>query len=113
MLKISLVESPRQRRIIVEGTLVVPWTDELANECEKARANLQGRELVVDLRGLTATDPDGENLLLQLMRNKIKILCGVYMRELLRQLARDNPPNPQESVDVLNTADSEFEGDED
>lgn len=89
MLKISLIDSQRQRRMIVEGMLLVPWTDELANECEKAKTSLGGRELVVDLRGLTAVCPEGENLLLQLMRDQIKLQCGVYMRELLRQLAQD------------------------
>lgn len=89
MLKISLMDNQRQRRMIVEGMLLVPWTDELASECKKARADLQGRELVVDVRGLTAICPEGENLLLQLMRDQIKLQCGVYMRELLNQLARD------------------------
>jgi hypothetical protein len=113
MLKISLVDSRRQRRMIVEGMLVLPWSDELAKECEKARAGLQGRELVVDLRGLTAISPDGEDVLLRLMRNKIKLQCGVYMRELLGQLARDTQRNPKESVDGLNDAGSEFKGNED
>jgi anti-anti-sigma regulatory factor len=61
----------------LEGMLVVPCTDELANEREKARANLQASELVVDLRALTSISPDGENVLLQLMTNKIKLQCGV------------------------------------
>ncbi len=113
MLKISLVDSQGQRRMVVEGMLVAPWTDELANECDKARADLQGRELVVDLRGLTAISPDGENVLLRLMRNKIKLQCGVYTREILRQLARDARRTPQESVDALNNADSEFQSNED
>ena len=53
MLKISLVDGQRERRLIVEGTLVAPWASELAIACEKARADLEGRELIVDLRGLT------------------------------------------------------------
>jgi anti-anti-sigma regulatory factor len=113
MLKISLVDSQRQRRMIVEGMLIVPWTAELADECEKARANLQGRELVVDLRGLTAISREGESVLLQLMRNKITLQCGVYMRELLRQLSRDTRRTSQESVEVLNDADSDAKGNED
>jgi anti-anti-sigma regulatory factor len=113
MLKISLVDSQRQRRMIVEGMLVPPWTDELANECEKAAADLQGRELVVDLRGLTAISPAGENVLLQLMRSKVKLQCGVYMKELLGQLARDTQRKRQESINRLNDADSEFKGNED
>lgn len=109
MLKISLVEEPRHRRIVVEGMLVVPWTDELWNECEKARTDLGGRELVVDLRGLTAVGPEGEDLLLRLMTDKIKLQCGVYMRELLRLLARDAQRTRGESGNAQNDADPESE----
>jgi anti-anti-sigma regulatory factor len=89
MLKISLFDGPRKRRMIVEGMLIAPWADELASACEKARTDLQSRELIVDLRGLTAISPEGERVLIQLMRHKIKLQCGVFLRELLRQLARD------------------------
>jgi hypothetical protein len=88
MLKITVVEGRRQRRLIVEGQLIAPWAAELATACERARADLEGRELVVDLRNLTAVSADGETVLLQLMREKLKFLCGVYMRAVLKQLAR-------------------------
>ena len=88
MLKISLVDSQRERRLIVEGTLLTPWVSELVIACEKAREDLGERELVVDLRGLTRIGPEGERLLLQLMKNKTKLRCGVFVRELLRQLVR-------------------------
>jgi anti-anti-sigma regulatory factor len=88
MLKISLVDGRRERRLIVEGTLVAPWASELAISCEKARADLQGRELIVDLRGLTAIGPAGETVLLQLIKDKTRLQCGVFARELLRQLVR-------------------------
>jgi anti-anti-sigma regulatory factor len=88
MLKISLVDGRRERRLIVEGTLVAPWASELAISCEKARAGLQGRELIVDLRGLTAIGPAGETVLLQLIKDKTRLQCGVFARELLRQLVR-------------------------
>jgi anti-anti-sigma regulatory factor len=94
MLKISLVERPRKCRIVVEGALVAPWSNELATVCEKARADLRGREFVVDLRGVTAISRDGEKVLIQLIRHKIKLQCGMFARELLRQLASDPQVNP-------------------
>jgi hypothetical protein len=106
MLKISVVDDQRQRRMIVEGALIAPWTAELVIAREKAKAEPQERELVIDVRGLTAISADGANLLLQLMRDKIKLECGVYVRELLRQLARDAQRQPQEVGDSLNDADS-------
>ena len=107
MLRISIVDGQRQRRIIVEGALVAAWTDGLVTECEKARSDLQGRELVVDVRGLTTVSQDGSTLLLQLMRDKVKLQCGVYLRELLRQLASDAQRHRSVTEDPLNDADSE------
>ena len=107
MLKISLVDGQRQRRLIVEGTLVAPWASELAIACEEAREGLEGRELVVDLRGLTRIGPEGERALLQLMKNKTKFQCGVFVRELLRQLVRSTQLNALDAGDALNDADSE------
>ena len=60
MLKISIVESPRQCRLVVEGKLIAPWDAELITACRAARAGLGGRQLIVDLRGLTAMGRDGE-----------------------------------------------------
>ena len=107
MLKISVVDGKRQRRIVVEGALIACWIDELVTACEKARADQQGHELVLDVRGLTTISPDGANLLLQLMRGRIKLQCGVYVQELLRQLDRDAQRQSQEVEDSLNDADSE------
>ena len=87
LLKISFVESPRRRRLIVEGKLVAPWVTEFTTAYEKAKADLHGRELVVDLKNVTAINPEGESVLLQLMSEKVKFQCGVFMKEVLRQLA--------------------------
>jgi hypothetical protein len=88
-LKISLVEGPRRRRLIVDGKLIAPWVVEFAAACEKAMADLHDRELIIDLRNVMATSPEGEGVLLQLMEKKrVKFQCGLFMKELLRQLAR-------------------------
>jgi hypothetical protein len=88
MLKISVVEDSRRRRLIVEGKLVAPWTTELTTACEAARSDRHDGKLIVDLRGVTAISPEGEDVLLQLMNQKVEFQCGVYLKEVLRQLAR-------------------------
>ena len=88
MLKITVVKDQRRCRVIVEGKLIAPWAAELSTTYQTARTDLQDRELIVDLRSLTAISPEGEAVLLQLMREKAKFLCGVYMKEVVRQLAR-------------------------
>jgi anti-anti-sigma regulatory factor len=106
MLKISVVDAARRRRIVVEGALVAPWADEFAIACEKARADLYGREFIVDLRGVTAISRDGENVLIQLIRRKIRVQCGIFLKELLRQLASDSQPNPTKAGDATDDVDS-------
>jgi anti-anti-sigma regulatory factor len=95
MLKITVVEHTRQRRLIVEGRLTAPWAAELTSACRTARADLRDRKLIVDLRNLTAISPEGEEVLLQLMREKAKFLSGVYVKEVLKQLARKTCNSPR------------------
>ena len=99
MLKITVVDGQRRRRLVVEGRLVAPWTAELASACQAAKSDLQNRKLVVDLRNLTAISPEGEDLLLQLMREKVKLVSGVYLKEVLRQLVRKTRRNPPDWTD--------------
>jgi len=95
MLKITVVEHTRQRRLIVEGRLTEPWAAELTSACRTARADLRDRKLIVDLRNLTAISPEGEEVLLQLMRENAKFLSGVYVKEVLKQLARKTCNSPR------------------
>lgn len=106
MLRISLVDGARRRRIVVEGALAAPWADELASACEKARADPLGRELIVDLRGVTTISRDGENTLVELIKNKIKFQCGIFARELLRQLGSDPELNLTNTAGAADDPDS-------
>jgi len=48
MLKITTVESPRCRQLVVEGKLIEPWAAaELTRAWENAKADLNGRDLIV------------------------------------------------------------------
>ena len=89
MLKISIIDSSKQRRLVLEGMLVAPWAAELNTACEMARADLNGRELVVDLKNLVAISEEGETILHSLMSNGVKLRAeGVFTKHLLRQIAR-------------------------
>ena len=89
MLKISIVEGRKQRRLVVEGKLVAPWSDELKATCERAGSGLNGRELVIDLKSLTTISEAGENALVELMKQGVKArCCGVFTKYVLKQLTR-------------------------
>jgi hypothetical protein len=89
VLKISIVDKRKQRRLVLEGMLVAPWAAELERACELARADLDGRELVVDLKSLVAINEDGEKVLQALMSNGVKLRSrGMFTKHVLRQIAR-------------------------
>ena len=97
MLKISVIDGRRQRQLIVEGKLIAPWADELKAACDRAKADLDGREFVVDVKQLTAISQEGENLLLELMNDGVKFRSyGVFTKHILRQLARRSRAKMQE-----------------
>lgn len=89
MLKISIIEGHSRCCLIVEGKLIGPWATELKNACEKAEADLRGRELLIDMKHLTAISQEGENVVVELMRHGIKFRCrGVFTKHVLRELSR-------------------------
>ena len=89
MLKISLVDSARQRRLIVEGKLIAPLVAELRNTCQEARAGLCGRELVVEVKHVTTISQEGENVVLELINGGIRFRGhGVFTKRVLKQLTR-------------------------
>jgi hypothetical protein len=89
MFKLSTVETGAQRRLVLEGKLVLPWTEEVESVWRHAQEGLEGRELVVDLTNLTLIGPDGENTLLKLMRDGARFTCGgVLTKHLVKHLAR-------------------------
>ena len=89
MLKISIVDTSNQRRLVLEGALIPPWAAELHRACELAREDLDGRELMVDLENLVAISEEGESILLALANDRVKLRAhGVFTKHLLRQITR-------------------------
>jgi hypothetical protein len=89
MFRLSIVETNGQRRLVLEGKLISPWTAEVESAWRKAGEQLQGRKLIVDLTNLTLISHDGENTLFKLMSDGAKFSCGdVLTKHVLKQLAR-------------------------
>jgi hypothetical protein len=89
MFKISIIETPGRRRLILEGRLVRPWTAEVERAWSTAREQLQGRNLIIDLTNVTLISRDGQDTLLKLMRDGAKFTCGgVLTKHVLKQLGR-------------------------
>jgi hypothetical protein len=98
MFKISTLDTPNHRRLVIEGKLIAPWAAELSSVWREATADLNGRELVIDVKGLTAITEDGENVLLELMKEGARFRsAGVFTKQVLKRLARKIRRNVQES----------------
>src|SRR2546427_4088079 len=67
MLKISVVDSRTQCRLVLEGRLIAPWVEELRTAWKRAKAELNGRELVIDMGSVIVVSQEAENALLQMM----------------------------------------------
>jgi hypothetical protein len=97
MLKISILDTATRRRLVIEGRLIAPWAAELRRVWQQATADLGGRELVVDVKSLIAISEDGENVLLELMKEGATFRSsGVFTRHVLKRLARKIRRNVQE-----------------
>ena len=88
MLRISILDSVSQRRLLIEGKLIGPWTTELSSVWRQATAGLNARALIIDVKGLTAISEDGENVLLELMKGGASFRSsGVFTKHVLKRLA--------------------------
>jgi anti-anti-sigma regulatory factor len=100
MLKISTLDTPDRRRLVLEGKLVAPWAAELRRECREAAADLRGRELVIELRNVSYISEDGENVLLELIKEGISFRSsGVFTKHVMKRLARKSRRNAEERRD--------------
>ena len=108
MFKISIVEKHGQRRLVLEGKLVSPWTTEVESAWSRAAKEPQDRSLIVDLDNITVISQEGENTLFKLMREGARFSCGgVMTRHLLKRLAgrcrRQPPCTPSDDSGIKNS----------
>jgi hypothetical protein len=89
VLKISIIDTQTQRKLVLEGKLIQPWVDELRGAWKSAEKELDGRRLMIDLNNATVISSEGEDALFDLMKEGARFTCGgVLTRHVLRQLAR-------------------------
>src|ERR1700692_3549202 len=89
MFKISIVDTPSQRKLRVEGMLTGPWVAELRTAGKNASRDLNGRKLVINLSSLTVISPEGEEAIFDLMKQGAKFSCGgVLTKHVVKRLAR-------------------------
>jgi hypothetical protein len=63
MLRITIVDSPTEQRLVLYGKLVGPWIGELQRVWENLRLQLGNRRSVIDLNEVTLIDDSADQLL--------------------------------------------------
>ena len=99
MLKISVVDSRTERRLILEGKLIAPWVAELRTAWKTANQEIEGRVVVIDMGNVAIISQEGENVLLELMNAGAKFRCsGVVTKHVIKELRRRSKTDPSKAV---------------
>jgi hypothetical protein len=100
MFRISITDTPAQRKLVVEGKLVEPWVDELRTAWRNMSRALDRRKLVIDLSSVSVISTEGEKAISELMKQGAKFsCCGVLTRHVLKRLATNCHGPLRDSVD--------------
>ena len=87
MLKITMTETPTERKWIVQGCLVGPWVSELRTTWKRAHRRQDKRACIIDLNDVTSIDKSGERLLRAMSKKGAELIAtGMYIKHVLEQL---------------------------
>lgn len=89
MFKISVVEHDGQQKLVLEGTLVEPWTEEVEKVWRGVVSTASDRKPIIDLQNVTAINKGGEQTLYKLMSQGARFRCvDVFTKDVLKRVAK-------------------------
>jgi hypothetical protein len=87
VLRITIIETPCERKWVLQGRLIGPWAAELRTSWKQAHCGHNGQSCVVDLSDVTFIDGGGEKVLAKMMKEGAHfIVSGVYARHVVENL---------------------------
>ena len=87
MLKITVIDTPSEQKLVLEGKLAKPDLSVLESAWEHARVARGSRTCIVDLTNATSIDPHAEGILLDMKRHSAQfVACGISTKHQLEQL---------------------------
>jgi Trm5-related predicted tRNA methylase len=90
MLRITSIETERQRKLVLEGKLIEPWVTEFKKAWHEAKVSLNGHKLVIDLCNVTVISPQAEVVLLEIKREGARFVCGgILNKHVVRRIERE------------------------
>ena len=104
MLKITVTETPGERRWVVQGRLIGPWVAELRATWRRWGGR-DKRTCIIDLNDVTFIDKAGERLLRAMSKKGARLTAnGVYIKHLVEHLKNSWIP-PAERMGRNSSAD--------
>lgn len=102
MLKISITETARETRWVLQGRVFGPWVSELSAIWRTSTRTRKGRACIVDLDAVTFIDKGAEKLLRTMATEGAQFIAnGLYIRNvLLRQVHSNNEHQRPERCEV-------------
>jgi ABC-type transporter Mla MlaB component len=91
MLKLTKIESTTEQRLILEGRLTAPWVADVSANWKELRQAHPERKLVVDLRGVTRVDRDGEDAIALMKREGARFLANSLRVKYMLKNLRTKP----------------------
>jgi len=96
VLKITMTETPAERRWVVQGRLVGPWVSELRTTWKRTHRSRDKRICVIDLNDVTFIDQGGERLLRAMSKKGAQLIAeGVYIKHVIEQVKNSCTPSAE------------------
>ena len=104
MLKISVVNSRTERRLVLEGKLIAPWVAELRTAWKTVNEEIKGRVLVIVLGNVAIISQEGENALFELMNAGAKFrVRGVVTKHVIQELRRRSKKDSSKAIQEVHS----------
>jgi anti-anti-sigma regulatory factor len=104
VLKITMTETPAERRWVVQGRLVGPWVSELRTTWKRTHRSRDKRTCVIDLSDVTFIDKGGERLLRAMSKKGAQLVAeGVYIKHVIEQVKNSGMPSADGTVQNLSS----------
>jgi hypothetical protein len=102
VLRITINETPTERRWILQGRLVGPWVAEVRTSWKKTYRDDDGRTCIIDLCDVTFIDKGGENLLRSMSKQGLRLVAsGLYIKHIVDQLKPKSKSRPLRVISCL------------
>ncbi len=92
MLDVYLHDGAQSLTFVLAGTLTRPWTEDLEHSWQTAMSILYGKQLVVNLAGLTQVDDDGIRLLRLMTQSGARLITATDSTDAIARSVSGRDP---------------------